>query len=102
MLFKEKKIVKKGTYKVFGLKVKGYEIHNGVAKKLSQRKKSFYGTFAHGVFDDDAIRYKIFKKINKDYKGYNFKKYKKKSIQEFAEHVDKHIDMKRIVRELND
>ena len=102
VLFKEKKIVKKGTYKVFGLKVKGYEIHNGVAKKLSQRKKSFYGTFAHGVFDDDAIRYKIFKKINKDYKGYNFKKYKKKSIQEFAEHVDKHIDMKRIVRELND
>ena len=102
VIFKEKKIVKKGTYKVFALKIKGYEIHNAVSKKLSQRKKKFYGTFVHGLFDNDAIRYKIFSKINKDYKGYNFKKYKKKSIQEFAKHVDIHIDMKRIVRELND
>ena len=102
VIFKEKKIVKKGTYKVFALKIKGYEIHNAVNKKLSQRKKKFYGTFVHGLFDNDAIRYKIFSKINKDYKGYNFKKYKKKSIQEFAKHVDIHIDMKRIVRELND
>ena len=102
VIFKENKIVQKGSYKVFGLKIKGYEIHNALSKKLSQRKKKFYGTFVHGLFDNDAIRYKIFSKINKDYKGYNFKKYKKKSIQEFAKHVDIHIDMKRIVRELNE
>ena len=102
VVFKKKKIVKKGIYKIFALKVKGYEIHNAVSKKLSQRKKKFYGTFVHGIFDNDALRYKIFSKINKDYKGYNFEKYKKKSIQEFAEHVGKHIDMKRIMRELND
>ena len=100
--FKEKKIVKKGEYKVFGKTVQGYEIHNGEAKKLSQKKNNVYGTFVHGLFDNDDIRYKIFSKINKDYKGYNFKKYKKESIASFAQHIAKHVAIDTIVKELND
>ncbi|MFT5660745.1 MAG: adenosylcobyric acid synthase [Sulfurimonas sp.] len=100
--FKKKKIVKKKKYKLFGVKLQGYEIHNGVTQKIAQRKKNVYGTFVHGIFDSDALRYKIFSKVNKYYKGYNFKKYKKKSIHEFAQHIEQHVDIERIVQELND
>ena len=102
VIFKKKKIVKKGTYKIFGEKIKGYEIHNGVAEKLAQSKKNLYGTFVHGLFDNDKLRYKIFSKINKDYKGYNFKKYKSKSIKNFAHHIEQHVDIDRIIKELHD
>ena len=100
--FKKKKIVTKRKYKLFGIKLQGYEIHNGVTQKIAQKKKNVYGTFVHGIFDSDALRYKIFSKVNKYYKGYNFKKYKKKSIHEFAQHIERHVDIEHIVQELND
>ena len=100
VVFQEKKVVKKGSYKIFGEVLEGYEIHNATAKKLSQKKGKVYGTFVHGIFESDALRYKIFSKINKDYKGYNFKKYKENTIRAFATHIDKHIDMERVVKEL--
>jgi adenosylcobyric acid synthase len=80
--------------------VDGYEIHNGVAKKRAIEKKNFYGTFVHGLFDSDEIRYKIFNEINQNYKGYNFKKYKVKAIKDFALHINRHVDMDFIQKEL--
>jgi len=91
--FQKEKIVKKSKYSIFDTKVKGYEIHNGITKDICKKKKNYYGTFIHGLFDNDKIRYKIFNKINKNYKGYNFKKFKKKSIENFTSHIDGHIDM---------
>lgn len=98
--FKEEKILKKGKYKLFNTKLKGYEIHNGVTKEIHQKKKNYYGTFVHGLFDSDEIRYKIFHHINPKYKGYNFKKYKKKTIEDFASHVDAHVDMDYVLNRL--
>ncbi|QFR48293.1 cobyric acid synthase [Sulfurimonas lithotrophica] len=99
--FKKKKIVKKSKYKIFDIKIKGYEIHNGVCKDIYKQKKSCYGTFIHGLFDNDEIRYKIFNKINPKYKGYNFKRYKRKSIEDFTSHIDKHIDINYILERLH-
>ena len=98
--FKKEKVVKKGKYKIFDTKVKGYEIHNGKAKKICTKKKNYYGTFIHGLFDNDDLRYKIFNKINPDYKGYNFKRYKKKTIEDFTSHIDKQIDMDYILKRI--
>ncbi len=98
--FRKKKIVKKGAYRLFRYMVDGYEIHNGIAKKRSETKKNLYGTFIHGLFDSNEIRYKFFSEINQNYKGYNFKKYRAKAIKEFASHIDKHIDMDFIQKEL--
>ncbi|MBU0633426.1 cobyric acid synthase [bacterium] len=95
-VFKEKKIVKKENYEIFECDVDGYEIHNADAKKLSQKQKNLYGTFVHGVFDSDEFRYKLFSQVNKEYKGYEFKKYKKNAIEEFASHVEQHVDMNAI------
>ncbi len=101
VIFQKKKIVKKGTYRLFKCVVKGYEIHNAIAKKKCKAKKNFYGTFIHGLFDSDEIRELMFSKINSNYKGYNFKKFKAKAIKEFASHVDKHININKITKELN-
>ncbi|MDQ7043951.1 MAG: cobyric acid synthase [Sulfurimonas sp.] len=100
--FHKKKIVKKGSYNLFGFMVDGYEIHNGVTKKRCKEKKNIYGTFIHGLFDSDAIREYIFRDINPHYRGYDFKKYKKEAIATFAQHIDKHIDMNAITDALND
>ncbi|MCW8838442.1 MAG: cobyric acid synthase [Thiovulaceae bacterium] len=99
--FKKEKVVKKAKYDIFDLKVKGYEIHNGVCKKLYKQKKNSYGTFVHGLFDNDKLRYKIFNKINPNYKGYNFKKYKKNTIKDFTSHIDKHVDINYILERLH-
>jgi adenosylcobyric acid synthase len=79
---------------------KGYEIHNGVAKKRVKQKKNLYGTFVHGIFDNDKIRKMIFSKIDKSYKGYNFTKFKENSIDEFTKHISKYVDINKIEKTL--
>jgi len=98
--FEKEKIVQKGTYNLFGVMCDGYEIHNATTKKRAKQKENLYGTFVHGLFDNDALRYKIFSQVNKAYKGYNFKKYKHDSIKEFAEHIEKHINIEKIIGKL--
>ena len=100
--FQKKKIVKKGSYRLFKCVVDGYEIHNGIAKKRCKTEQNLYGTFIHGLFDSDEIRYRFFSEINKNYKGYNFKKYKAQAIKNFASHIDEHIDMNAIQKALSE
>jgi len=100
--FAKEKIVQKGCYNQQGIMVSGYEIHNGVAKKRSKKKKKLYGTFLHGIFDTDAFRYKIFHTINKNYKGYDFRMFKQEAIADFARHIESHVDVDHIQKTLND
>lgn len=93
VVFAKEKIVKKGCYYLFGSMIDGYEIHNGVAKKRVVKKKNLYATFVHGIFESDEFRYRLFCKIDKNYVGYNFKEYKEKAIKEFAEHINKYVNM---------
>jgi len=102
VVFQKEKIVKKGSYNLSNIMVDGYEIHNGTAKKRYKESKNLYGTFIHGLFDNDAFRYKIFSTIDAKYRGYNFKKYKAKSIKEFTSHINKHINMDDILKALNE
>jgi len=100
--FQETKIVKKGSYNTFGIICEGYEIHNGITKKRSKNKKNIYGTFIHGLFDNDELRYRLFSHINSSYNGYNFKNYKAKTIKDFASHVEKNIDMDYIQKAISE
>lgn len=100
VIFEAQKIVKKGSYKLFGHNVQGYEIHNGHAEKIAIKKKNLYATFVHGLFDNDAIRYEIFLQIDTNYQGYNFQKYKQQSIKNFAKHIEEHVDVDFIVQSL--
>lgn len=100
VIFLIDKIVKKGTYNLFGSIIEGYEIHNGSTKKKAKLKNNLYGTFIHGLFESDDFRYQIFSKINADYKGYNFKQYKQNTIEEFTEHVAEHVDIDYLLKNL--
>jgi len=100
VLFEREKIVQKGCYNLFGVMVDGYEIHNGITKKRAKKKKNIYGTFVHGLFDSDALRYKIFSELSDSYRGYNFKEFKAEAIDAFATHIEKHIDMKSIIKSI--
>ena len=91
--FQKEKIVKKGCYNIWGTMAEGYEIHNAIAKKNAKHKPNLYTTFVHGIFENDALRLKLFCEINANYKGYNFKEFKAGAIKEFANHIDKHVDM---------
>jgi len=100
VVFHKKKIVQKGSYNLFGIMVDGYEIHNGRSKKRLKEKKNFYGTFIHGMFDNDALRYKIFHNFNPNYRGYNFKKFKANAIHSFAKHIEKNVNIGTIEKAL--
>ena len=100
VVFAKEKVVKKGCYYLFGHMIDGYEIHNGVAKKRVVKKKNLYATFVHGIFDSDEFRYRLFCKIDETYEGYDFKEYKAKAIKEFAEHIEKNVDVDFIIKEL--
>ncbi|WP_428738635.1 cobyric acid synthase [Sulfurimonas sp.] len=100
VVFKKCKIVKNGCYNLFGVMGNGYEIHNGITKKNAKKKKNLYGTFLHGIFDNDNFREMIFTQINPLYRGYNFEDFKQKAIKNFAQHVKYHIEMERIINEL--
>ncbi len=100
--FQTNKVVTKGCYNLFGTMCEGYEIHNGITKKRAKSKKNLYGTFVHGLFESDALRYKIFSEINPCYSGYDFKEYKAQSIDSFATHIKEHIDLDYILKQLHD
>ncbi|WP_434580753.1 cobyric acid synthase [Sulfurimonas sp. NW15] len=102
VVFQKEKIVQKGCYNLQGIMVEGYEIHNAVAKKRAKKKKNLYGTFVHGLFESDAFRYKVFHRLNKKYKGYNFKAFKKETIADFAEHIALHVNIDAIHKALDD
>jgi len=100
VVFRKNKIVQKGSYNLFGIMLDGYEIHNGTTKKRAKEKKNFYGTFVHGIFDSDALRAKIFTEIDSKYRGYNFKEFKSKAIEEFSLHIEKNVDINTIEKDL--
>ncbi|MDF1882165.1 cobyric acid synthase [Sulfurimonas sp. MAG313] len=93
IVFEKEKIVSKGKYNIFDLHISGYEVHSGIADTTSKMKDNLYGTFVHGLFDNDNLRNKLFSKINPSYKGYDFKQFKAASIKDFAEHINKHVDI---------
>lgn len=102
IIFKTNKTVTKKSYNIFNLKLNGYEIHNGQTRVFSYEDDCIYGTFVHGIFDNDNFREMIFRRVNSSYTGYDFMEYKRKSIAEFALHVDLNIDMSSIVKVLNE
>ena len=102
VVFQKEKIVKKGCYNLWGVMGDGYEIHNGITKKRAKMKKNLYGTFIHGIFDNDALRYKLFSQLHPHYKGYNFQTYKTHAIDVFANHIATHIDVDYIIEQLHD
>ncbi len=97
IVFKAEKILKKGTYTLFGMKIEGFEIHHGVSEKYPLFFEE-QGTFVHGIFDNDDFRDKLFKSLNSDYQGFDFSSYKEKTISHFIAEMKRRLDVERILQ----
>ena len=87
IIFKKEKIVKQGRYKLFNeLIVEGFEIHHGISKKypLYYKKGNIKGSFVHGLFDDET-----------------FKNYKRKTIDNFVDTMQKKLDIQKIISSID-
>ena len=102
IIFQKRKIVKRQNYKIFNQKISGFEIHNGISKKypLFFNSQNINGSFIHGIFDNDKFRTKFFQKLNPKYKGYNFRKKRKKIINKFIKKFKQNINITTILKSI--
>ena len=115
--FTKEKTLKRSRYKQFGFTVSGFtgnlgkptalagfEIRHGKVKEGFEffEEKNRSGSFIHGLLDNDNFRTAFLKKLNKKYKGYEFKKLKKEMIDSFIDEMSQHIDMKKIQKAICD
>ncbi len=97
--FLKTKVLKRGEYFIFNQKLKGYEIHCGVAKKYEFFKKdNIYGSFLHGIFENDEFRTNLFKSMNANYINFNYQNYKDNSIDKFVEKIRNSLDLNKIIK----
>ncbi len=103
IVFEKEKILEKKSYELFGTKIDGFEIHHGMCQKypLSFEKKNFKGTFVHKIFDNDEFRTNYFKSIKSDYIGFDFKEYKKKTVDNFIGSLKEKIDIDYLIKSIS-
>ena len=101
--FTKQKILKNKTYTLFGIPVKGFEIHNGISKKenLFYKKNHISGSFVHGVFNNNNFTNTYMQSIYKNYKNFDFQQYKEKEIDDFVNEMEKKLDIKKIIKHLS-
>jgi adenosylcobyric acid synthase len=82
LLFQRDKVLRKGSYEIFGKRVEGFEIHNGVSRKypLSFENGNIKGTFVHSLFEDRE-----------------FLEYRERAVERFISAMETLIDMDRVV-----
>jgi adenosylcobyric acid synthase len=102
VVFEKEKTVAKGRYELFGMMIEGYEVHHGKSRQLGVEEERFFGTFVHGLFDNNTFREKLFRGIDPDYRGYDFDAYKRKSIADFAAHVGGNLDLDAVIGALHE
>ncbi len=98
VIFHQEKIAKKSHFIYHDNFIQGYEIHYAQAEGYESYYEDghIFGTFLHGIFDNDSFRNHYFKKINKDYKGFVFAARKAKKIEKFIDTMQISLDMDRI------
>jgi len=101
--FEKEKTLDSKEYFAFGKKLKGFEIHNGVSKKypIFYENGNILGTHLHGVFENNSFREFLFKKIDKNYIGFDFQKLERKSIDSILVQSREILDLDYIIKELS-
>lgn len=102
--FERTKTLKKGICNVFSERIEGFEIHHGQSLKypLYYENNNISGTFLHAIFDNDKIRNSIFLSITSDYQPFEFKTYKKNTIDSFISNLKARLDINTILKAIKE
>jgi len=98
--FNKEKTLTKGEYRQFGMPLQGYEIHHGKASLPFFHQNNIYGSFLHGLFDNDNFRRFLFSQISPAYKGYNFTQFKADKIASYCAFINDNLDLETIMWEI--
>ncbi|MEJ2501385.1 MAG: hypothetical protein P8Y65_09770, partial [Campylobacterales bacterium] len=98
--FEKTKVQRSGNYELFGHTLQGYELHHGTSADhpLGYREETLYGTFLHGLFDNDAWRNALFASLHPDYRPFGYRAFREARIADFAEGVKAHLDLDDLIR----
>jgi len=97
--------------KISATNLEGYEIHSGVTKNLDGKKiisaGNVFGTYVHGIFDNDDFRRQILNAIRRKKNllalevTKNFRAEKQKNYERLAKIVRENLNMKLLEKILN-
>lgn len=94
------------TFRFDGQDCHGYEIHQGVSDttKAVLQADHCIGTYIHGFLDNSPVIEYLLKGFVKEKSmvQFDYKTYKEEQYELLADHVRKHVDMKRIYQILTD
>ncbi len=99
IIFSHEKVLRKSAFVYHETLLQGYEIHYGISKKypLFYERENIFGTFVHGIFDNDWFRKYLFSRISADYRGFDFQKRRAEQIDTFVQTMGKELDIERVV-----
>ncbi len=101
VIFSASKSLRRSSFIFQQMELKGYEIHYAKASDPAYANyfatDRVFGTFLHALFDNDAFRNYIFRKIDPRYKGYDFAHRRDAAIMRFVDTMEAELDMERIV-----
>jgi adenosylcobyric acid synthase len=103
IVFEKEKTQRQCSTELFGFAVSGYEIHHGKSSEhpVGYQKENLYGTFLHGIFDNDNWRNAFFSAIRPDYRAFDFKRFKQERIQAFTAEIRNNLDIPHLVTALS-
>lgn len=99
IVFAADKVVKRSAFYYHDTLLEGYEIHYGQSQKYPEYFESatVFGSFLHGIFDNDTFREKIFSAIDTSYIGFHFENRRRSVLDAFIDTMEKEIDMQTII-----
>jgi adenosylcobyric acid synthase len=99
VFFSDTKVLQRSEFIFHEELLHGYEIHYARSQRypIFYEKDNIFGTFLHGVFDNDAFRKRLFKRIKPTYQGYDFQRKRVEIIDTFVQKMGSELDMERII-----
>ena len=100
-----------------GIRIKGYEIHQGATipnkqsdvvmhsasqENLGMMSKHVFGTYLHGILDNDSFRQWFLQQVGADSDAWAYQEQKENAYNRWADHLKGHVDWPQIRQILAD